>query len=229
MPRGVFVLLALLMATPSRAQVSGSATLVSDYRFRGISLSDNRPALQAAVAYDGANGAYAGVLASSARPDSDSGNDVQLLPYMGFARRLDHGLSWDVGIAYAAFVDASGYDYPEVHVGLNSKHLGVRLSFAHRYFGDDSDAVYLEFNGSHAVSERVRLIGHAGWLHHDTTEDSFPGLQRQHFDLRAGVGVDVAGFDVQVAWVSGDGEEVRYPGSQEVDHSAVVASVSRAW
>ena len=229
MPRGAFVLLALLLTAPSRAQVSGSATLVSDYRFRGISLSDNRPALQLALAYDGANGVYAGVLASSARPDPENGGDVHLLPYFGFARRFNERLSWDVGIAYAAFVDASGYDYPEIHAGLNSEHLGARISFARRYFGDDSDAVYLELNGSRPVSGRVRLLGHVGWLHHDTTEESFPGLQRQHLDLRAGVGIDVMNCDVQIAWVSGDGDEVRYPGAPDVDHSALVLTLARSW
>jgi len=228
-PRGAFVLLALLLAAPSRAQVSGSATLLSDYRFRGISLSDDRPALQLAVAYDHADGVYAGVMASSARPDADSGHDVQVLPYAGFARRLDNGLSWDAGVAYAAFVDASGYDYPEVHLGLASQHLSARLSYAHRYFGDDSDALYVELNGSRPVSDRVRLLGHAGWLHHDTTEQSFPGLQEQHFDWRAGLGIAVAGCDLQVAWVAGDGEEARYPDAPQVDHSALVVSLSRAW
>jgi uncharacterized protein (TIGR02001 family) len=219
----------MLLIAPARAQVSGSATLVSDYRFRGISLSDERPALQLAVAYDHASGLYAGAMASSARPDADSGSDVHLLPYLGFARRMDSGLGWDVGIAYAAFVEASGYDYPEVHVGVNSEHLGARLSFAHRYFGDDADAIYLELNADRPVSDRVRLLAHLGWLHHDTTDESFPGLQRQHLDLRVGVGIDVAGCDLQIAWVSSDGEQASYASSPEVDHSALIASLSRAW
>ncbi|MDI9238403.1 TorF family putative porin [Lysobacter sp. LF1] len=229
MPRGAIVLLALLLATPSRAQVSGSAAIVSDYRFRGISLSDNRPAVQAALAYDHKDGFYAGVLASSARPDPESGNDVQVLPYLGYARRFGNGIGWDVGVSYAAFLDASGYDYPEIHVGLSSAHLSARLNFSHRYFGDDSDALYLELNGSHPLSDRVRLLGHAGWLHHDTTEQSFPGLQRQRFDLRAGLGVTVAACDLQIAWVWSDGEEVRYAFSPEVDHSTLVLSLSRSW
>ncbi len=229
MPRGAIVWLALLLATESSAQVSGSAAFVSDYRYRGISLSDNRPAVQLAVAYDHAEGIYAGILASSARPDPENGNDVQLLPYLGFARRLDNGISWDIGVEYAAFLDASGYDYPEMHIGLASERFSARLHFAHRYFGGDSDAVYLELNGSHPVSDRVRLLGHVGWLHLDTTEQSFPGLQDQHFDLRVGVGVNVASCDLQIAWVQSDGEEARYFRAPEVDHSTLILSLSRSW
>jgi len=185
--------------------------------------------VQLAVAYDHASGFYAGILASSARPDPESGNDVQLLPHLGFARRLDNGISWDIGVEYAAFLEASGYDYPELHVGLGSERVNARLYFARHYFGDDSDAVYLELNGNHPLSDRVRLLGHVGWLHLDTTERSFPGLQDQHVDLRVGIGFTIARCDLQVAWVSSDGEEARYLHSPDVDHSTLVLSLSRSW
>lgn len=229
MPRGAIAWLALLLATPSSAQVSGSAAVVSDYRYRGISLSDNRPAVQLAVAYDHADGLYAGILASSARPDPETGDDVQLLPHLGYARRMDNGISWEIGAEYAAFLDASGYDYPELHIGVGSERVNARLFFAHRYFGEDSDAVYVELNGNHPLLDRVRLLGHVGWLHLDTTEQSFPGLQDQHVDLRVGIGIDVGRCDLQVAWVSTDGDEARYLLSPQVDHSTLVVSLSRAW
>ena len=38
----------LILADAAWAQLSGSVTLTSDYRFRGISLSDEKPALQGA-------------------------------------------------------------------------------------------------------------------------------------------------------------------------------------
>jgi hypothetical protein len=46
------VLWALLSCTSACAQVSGSATLLSDYRFRGVSLSDGQPAVQLGVAWE---------------------------------------------------------------------------------------------------------------------------------------------------------------------------------
>jgi len=62
-----------------------------------------------------------------------------------------------------------------------------------------------------------------------TTGESFAGLQRQHLDLRAGVGIHVVNCDLQIAWVSSDGDEVRYPGAPDVDHSALVLTLSRSW
>ena len=62
-----------LIAANVSAQVSGSLTLVSDYRFRGVSLSHNNPAAQLGAVYDDARGWYAGAFAVRAfvsHPDS---------------------------------------------------------------------------------------------------------------------------------------------------------------
>src|SRR3546814_20629222 len=57
-----------LLATPAAAQLPdggitlyGEAKEVSDYRYRGISRSDEDPALQASVTVQGDSGLYAGV------------------------------------------------------------------------------------------------------------------------------------------------------------------------
>ena len=55
----------LAVAQAARAQSSASATLESDYWFRGVSLSDGHPAAQAAYGYDAAAGGYLGAFASS--------------------------------------------------------------------------------------------------------------------------------------------------------------------
>src|SRR3546814_13249576 len=61
-----------LLATPAAAQLPdggitlyGEAKAVSDYRYRGISRSDEDPALQASVTVQGDSGLYAGVWGST--------------------------------------------------------------------------------------------------------------------------------------------------------------------
>ena len=58
-------LFALHAVTDVSARVSGSVAVVSDYLFRGVSLSEGRPAAQLNVNYDDASGWYAGGFASS--------------------------------------------------------------------------------------------------------------------------------------------------------------------
>ena len=108
-------LFALHAVTDVSAQVSGSVAVVSDYLFRGVSLSEGRPAAQLNVNYDDASGWYAGGFASSVRLVADPGSHAQLIAYTGYARRLGSGLSFDAGASYAAFLQVAGYDYAELH------------------------------------------------------------------------------------------------------------------
>ncbi len=58
--------LAAMMATPAAAEgLSGSAAVTSNYLFRGISQTDDMPAVQAGINYDFGNGLSVGVWASS--------------------------------------------------------------------------------------------------------------------------------------------------------------------
>ena len=111
----------LLFAVETWAEVSGSMTLVSDYRYRGVSLSDEKPAAQLSVAYDHASGWYAGAFGSTVQLADQSGRNLQMLSYVGYAKRARSGLSWEAGAGYYAFSGAGGYDYPEVYWGLASE------------------------------------------------------------------------------------------------------------
>ena len=65
--QGIAALSLALVASNVSAQISGTASLVSNYRFRGISLSENKPAAQLGLTYDDVQGWYAGAFASTAR------------------------------------------------------------------------------------------------------------------------------------------------------------------
>lgn len=230
--RGAFALWALLSAGTACAQVSARLALVSDYRFRGVSLSDEHPAVQASVAYDHPDGWYAGAFASSIRIEP-SGTQAQLVPYVGYARRLRSGMSWDAGVEYAMFSGNTDYDYPEFHVGLTSSHLSARLYYAPRYFGVSTPVLYGEIDGAYPVSGKVRLLGHAGWLRRGDAGEFDEYLERHRFDARIGIGVASAGFDLHLAWVFTEGQSGRAPiyGACDdcIDRSGWVLSVSRSW
>jgi uncharacterized protein (TIGR02001 family) len=229
--RGAVVLWALLSCTSACAQVSGSATLLSDYRFRGVSLSDGQPAAQLGVAWERDDGWYAGAFASSTRLYGHTG--MQLLAYLGYAHRLHAGLSWEAGAEYAAFSRYPGDSYPEAYLGLATDKLSARLYYAPRYFSEDDAAFYAELNGTHALTERFRLLGHVGWLQrsgHGADPDQ--GAQRQRFDVRIGVGAALGGFDLQLARVASDGSRGSYsgyPAYGDADDGAWIMSVSRTW
>jgi hypothetical protein len=206
----------------AHAQVSGSVGALSDYRYRGYSLSDGDPAVQASIAYDATNGAYAGLFASSVR--HDDGNGVQWIPYAGFARRDAQGRSWDIGVRYSHFGAAREFDYAEVHAGVALRRAALRVHYAPDYFGQVSN-VYFEIDGAVPFGERVRGLWHAGFSR-SGARDAYVYVPREthgeystrgryerrtgdrtRIDVRAGIAIETKACDVQVAWVHVDGGE----------------------
>src|SRR5205809_1401108 len=126
------------IADSSRAQLSGSVSVVSDYRYRGISLSDNEPAAQLGVTYDDATGWYAGAFVSTTKSAAYDTRGAQLISFAGYAWRMPSGLSLDVGADYSVVTATPRYNYPEVYAGFAFQNVSARLYYAPRYFGQNS-------------------------------------------------------------------------------------------
>ncbi|KGQ18255.1 hypothetical protein LF41_1610 [Lysobacter dokdonensis DS-58] len=216
--------LAACCAWSAHAQVSGSVGVVSDYRYRGYSLSGGDAAVQASVAHDWAQGAYAGLFASSAEYAGDSG--AQWIPYAGWARRDEQGRSWDVGVRYSHFTADTSADYVELHAGLALRRVSLRVHYAPDYFGQVSNW-YVEADGSVPFGDRVQWLWHAGvtrsgesdyraavypasggysaqyatYVPDRTSED------RTRIDVRTGVSLVTRVCDVQLTWQHVDGDD----------------------
>ena len=225
--RCVLAAFAACCAWPAHAQVSGSVGVVSDYRYRGYSLSAGDPAVQASIAYDWARGAYAGVFASSADTAGDTG--AQLIPYVGYARRDKQGRSWDFGLRYSHFTADSEANYVEAHVGVALRRAAFRVHYAPDYFGQVSNW-YLEADGSLPLGERIRWLWHAGVARSgETAERAYlpppsypiPGYNAQYaayvpeassedrtrLDIRTGFALTTRICDVQLTWQHVDGDD----------------------
>ena len=218
-----------LAAANVAAQVSGSLTLVSDYRFRGVSLSHNRPAAQLGVAYDDARGWYTGAFASTVELADPSNRELQAIAFGGYVWRFPSGLSSEVGADYSAFTGARRYSYPEVYWGIASENLSARLYYAPRYFGQDSDAIYGEVNGAQPLFDRVRLLAHAGVLR-NSSENIYTGRTAHHvLDARVGVGIDFDQFSIQASWVGISSANAAYPVAVTRGRNTAVLSLFRSF
>ncbi len=82
-------------------EVSTNVSVVSDYRFRGISLSDRDPALQGGIDFSTAPGFFFGAWASTVA--DTGGSNIELDLYGGYANAI-------AGIDYS--VSVVGYVYP---------------------------------------------------------------------------------------------------------------------
>jgi uncharacterized protein (TIGR02001 family) len=130
-----FLLPLALLATPGLAQqqgdvpeakpapkaaalpISGQATILSDYRFRGVTRSNYDPALQGQLTVS-IGGFYGGARATSLHRQNFFG-DAELDFYAGFNREVAPGTSLDAGVQYYAFAGGSGRaDYAEPYASV---------------------------------------------------------------------------------------------------------------
>jgi uncharacterized protein (TIGR02001 family) len=92
--------------------VAGGVTLASQYRFRGISLSDEEIALQGTINLNHKSGFYAGVWGSSLDGFGElGGSNLELDLYAGYRRQVAEGVRIDGGLLYYAYPGSSGGDF----------------------------------------------------------------------------------------------------------------------
>lgn len=112
------------IAGPAAVDLSAEIIFFSDYRFRGVSRSDEAPAVQAGIALHHESGLYAGARATSLR-GADSfrmrdlgGAEVDL--YAGYSRQLGRGFEVDAGVMYYVFPGGTGpRDHVEPYASLS--------------------------------------------------------------------------------------------------------------
>jgi len=226
--QGIAALCLALVASNVSAQISGTASLVSNYRFRGVSLSENKPAAQVGFTYDDVQGWYAGAFASTAKFVTSSAVGLQAVPFVGYAWRAS-GLTWDVGADYSAFTDAARrYNYPEVFLGAASENISARLYYSPRYFGQNSRTIYLEVNGTQSLVDRVRLLAHIGVLR-SNGENAYYGSRDVIVDGRVGVGIDFDQFNVQASCVGINSPTSAYVITGVRNRNGPVLTVSRSF
>lgn len=155
----------------SGLDVTGGVTLVSDYRFRGISFSDEDPAVQGTINVAHESGFYAGTWASSTE-DSPALGHTEIDLYGGWAGDVAPGTGLDVGITYYTYPngnDAFGAsDYFEPYAKLShtlgpvEATVGAYYAWGQEAIGD-ADNLYLFTDAAAAIpGTPLTLRGHFG-------------------------------------------------------------------
>lgn len=164
---------AVAPALAQEATLTGNITLTTDYKFRGLSQTDNNPAVQGGL--DASVGSfYAGAWASSV--NFGFGASMELDLYAGY--KFDLGpVALDVGAIgylYPGAADdgisqATGeLDYYEGYVKgsvnpANGLTLGTAGYYSPEFTGETGAAYYLELNGAYAFTPSISVSGAYGY------------------------------------------------------------------
>jgi len=208
--------------------VSGEATLVSDYRFRGVSQSDEGLAVQGGITIAHESGIYVGTWASNlAGWGTFGGTNTELDLFAGITLPLgeatiDTGLTW---FMYPSGADTT--DFAELFLNVSGSAGPVDLTAGVAYApsqealgnafpvgaapdpGDKEDNLYLSGDASYGFSGApVTLNAHLGY------SDGNPGLGPNgtsiaptgtYFDWSIGVDVEpISGLTLSAAYVDTD-------------------------
>lgn len=120
--------LTIPVATPALAQdqeavgdwtLSGGVTVVSDYRFRGITYSDGKAAIQPTLTLSHSSGFYVGTWQSNVSGIEEYG-DWEVDLYAGWSGEIAPGTTLDTSVYYYYFPDGKGNsDYYEAYATLS--------------------------------------------------------------------------------------------------------------
>ncbi len=197
--------LGLAAACDARAgegQLGGALSLDSDYRLRGVSLTDNQPAIGASLTYDHASGAYAGA-AVVAHDAPDGGRLLGHMEYAGYALRGRGGYDWDVGVNNQDFTpygpQRAHLRYSEVYVGVSRGDLSARVYYSPNYLRSWGTTAYLDLNGVLRPAASWRLSGHAGAL---IPAGGGAAPVRTRYDLRVGVARDFKAGEIRAIFTT---------------------------
>ena len=146
-------------ATPAHT-LTGNLAVVSDYRFRGISQTYGRPAIQGGFDYTHSNGFYLGNWNSSVSSNAyNNGAGMEIDLYGGYRFPVTEAMTADVGVLRYIYPGAllnsapatptnRKYDTTEIYAALTRGLFNAKLSYAASdYFGlNGSTAGYAFFN-----------------------------------------------------------------------------------
>lgn len=190
------------LAGPALAQLSGAVGIVSDYRLRGVSLSDKQPAVTASVAYDHPSGFYAG---GSVIGTNYGGPQVLgYIEYAGFATAHTTGPGFDFGVsnqdlAYFWNDHRVPTRYTEAYFGVIGSNLSAHVYYSPNYLRSGSSTIYTDISGSLKPAEDWRLFAHLGA---SSPVGSGSGARRERYDLRAGVARQFRNLELEAAFVA---------------------------
>jgi uncharacterized protein (TIGR02001 family) len=175
--------------------ISGGIALVSDYRFRGVSLSDKDFAVQPTITIKHESGLYLGAWASNIAPNV--GDDVELDIYAGFGG--GDAVTYDIGATYYVYPGVSSINYAELTGKLGTTvgpvTLGGILAYAPSQDGTgNTDNIYVGGNASFAIPNTPLTFNSSVGL-----EDGAFGNNK--IDWSLGVSASVAGFTLGASYV----------------------------
>jgi uncharacterized protein (TIGR02001 family) len=204
-------------APPSEFTVTGSVSLTTDYRFRGLSYTAGDPAIQGTINLNHSSGFYVGTWASNLE-DSAVYGSMEVDLYGGWTGDVAKGLTADVGVVYYAYPNGKVGDanYFEPYASLSTTFgpanakVGVAYAWKQDALGGDDNLYLYTDLGVGIPDTPVSLSAHVGY----TSGALSPNLLTltsfdDGFDYSAGASYNITeSLSVGVSYIGVEGASI---------------------
>ena len=163
----------LTSCTVARAELSVNISAITDYSKRGITQTDNSPAIQFGIDYSTPNDIYMGLWTSNLDingNDTSKDNDInrEVDAYLGSYFEISETSRLDLGITYYSYLgsdEAGERDHGEGHalfdfsIARGSAEINVFYSWDYSGLDASQQTVQLAYSGFIFEKHRVRVMG----------------------------------------------------------------------
>lgn len=215
---------------------SGAVTVASDYLFRGISQTDENPAIQGSIDWKHPWGPFIGVWGSNVDFDDGDQATAEFDWYAGYARTY-RNVDVDVRVIYYSYAGADtprDYAYWELGGTLGFKPLSqLTLSAGYNYspefFNESGDGHYLHGELRYEIPGMALPLALTGGMGRQWIKDNDVFGTPDYWHWNAGVELTVKELKLAVTYADTDIKQGECGASLKVCGSRVMASATRAF
>jgi uncharacterized protein (TIGR02001 family) len=224
--------------TPSYA-ITTNVTLATQYRYRGLMQTDNKPAIQGGLDFSHDSGFYIGNWNSNISWLSDSNDDVSAPVEMDFYGGYRGNIAKDVPVDIGALKYYYPGDYPsgltrpdttELYGSIGYASTTFKYSYAVSNlfgFANSKGSQYFDLSGNYDLQTwALTLNAHVGYQYARNVDNG------SYYDWKLGLTKDLGqGLAISVAYIGTNADRAVYTNSQgrDMGRGTLLASITKTF
>jgi len=223
--------------------ITGNAGLFSDYRFRGISQTDKKPAFQGGFDVAHSSGFYLGNWNSNIDSSFFGGANIEMDFYGGFKGAVGD-VGYDIGAIYYYYPgsDRNGtaeIKNTEVYVGASYGPVSAKFYYPISDFfsaedllggGNAAGSYYVDLSGAFDLGNGFGLNAHVGYQEAKGAAKGLYAGESSVIDWKLGATYGLSnGFVLGLAYIDTDNDEILGATGKKISKATGVLSLSKAF
>jgi len=200
----IFTIILLSSVSNAYADFSGALSFASDYIWRGVSQTQNNPAVQGALTYDIFDtGFYLSLFGSNVDFGEESSAYSEFDYMAGYSHDFNNDWNVDLGITDYTYPNASENNYAEGYFNLGYKFLTANFAYSANNFNTGTDGYYYGLTAKHELFEnskdqclqKLYILGHVGYFQ---MSDEIEG--GSYSDYQLSLSKEISNFNLELGW-----------------------------